>query len=44
MRNDRPKLYALIYQYLSEESQEEIKRSDKFDTSDHTHHHVTDEL
>ena len=34
MRNDRPKLYALIYQYLSEESQEEIKRSDKFDTID----------
>ena len=30
MRNDRPKLYALIYQYLSEESQEGIKRSDKF--------------
>ena len=34
MRHDRPKLYALIYQYLSEESQEEIKRSDKFDTID----------
>ena len=30
MRNDRPKLFALIYQYLSDESQEEIKRSDKF--------------
>ena len=34
MRNERPKLYALIYQYLSEESQEEIKRSDKFDAID----------
>ena len=31
MRNDRPKLYALIYQYLSEKSQEEIKWSDKFE-------------
>ena len=30
MGNDRLKLYALIYQYLIEESQEEIKRSDKF--------------
>jgi len=30
MRNDRPKLYAHILQYLSEESQDEIKRSDKF--------------
>ena len=34
MRIDRPKLYALIYQYLSEESHEEIKRSDKFETID----------
>ena len=34
MRNDCPKLYALIYQYLSEGSQDEIKRSDKFKTID----------
>jgi len=34
MRNDRPKLYALILQYLSDESLEEIKRSDKYETID----------
>jgi len=34
MRNERPKLYALILQYLSDESLEEIKRSDKFDKID----------
>ena len=26
MRNDKPKLYAIIYQYLSDESQEEINQ------------------
>jgi len=31
MHADRPKLYALIMQYLSEESLDEIKRSDKFE-------------
>ena len=34
MRNERPKLYALILQYLSEESLEEIKRSDIFEAID----------
>jgi hypothetical protein len=34
MQNERPKLYALILQYLSEESLDEIKRSDKFDKID----------
>jgi len=34
MRNERPKLYALILQYLSDESLEEIKRSDKFEKID----------
>mmetsp|Transcript_8146 Transcript_8146/g.11879 ORF Transcript_8146/g.11879 Transcript_8146/m.11879 type:complete len:557 (+) Transcript_8146:2397-4067(+) len=34
MRNERPKLYALILQYLSDESLEEIKRSDKFEAID----------
>jgi len=34
MRNERPKLYALILQYLSEESLEEIKRSDTFEAID----------
>ncbi len=32
MEKDRPKLYALILQYLSEESIEEVKRSDDWDT------------
>jgi hypothetical protein len=32
MEKDCPKLYALILQYLSEESLEEIKRSDDWDT------------
>ena len=32
MRNNRLKLYALIYQYLSEKSQEEIKWSEKCET------------
>jgi len=31
MHADRPKLYALIMQYLSEESLDEIKRSDQFE-------------
>jgi len=34
MRNERPKLYALILQYLGDESLEEIKRSDKFEKID----------
>ncbi len=34
MKNDRPKLYALILQYLSEESLDEVKRQDKFDEYD----------
>jgi len=34
MPNERPKLYALILQYLSDESLEEIKRSDKFEAID----------
>jgi hypothetical protein len=32
MEKDRPKLYALILQYLSDESLEEVKRSDDWDT------------
>jgi len=31
MHSDRPKLYALIMQYLSEESLDEVKRSDKYE-------------
>jgi len=31
MHTDRPKLYALMLQYLSEESLDEIKRSDKWE-------------
>lgn len=34
MQNKRPKLYALILQYLSDESLDEIKRSDTFDKID----------
>ena len=34
MHTDRPKLYALILQYLSEESADEIKRSDKYEEID----------
>ena len=34
MRNDRPRLFALILQYLSQESLEEIKRSDKYEKID----------
>jgi hypothetical protein len=32
MEKDHPKLYALILQYLSDESLEEVKRSDDWDT------------
>jgi hypothetical protein len=31
MEKDRPKLYALILQYLSEESLEEVKLSERMD-------------
>ena len=31
MHADRPKLYALLMQYLSEESLDEVKRSDKYE-------------
>jgi len=31
MHENRPKLFALIQQYLSEESLDEIKRSDKYE-------------
>ena len=34
MKNNRPKLYALLLQYLSDESLDEVKRSDKFETVD----------
>ena len=34
MRNEQPTLYALILQYLSDESLEENKRSDKFEKID----------
>ncbi len=34
MEKDHPKLYALILQYLSEESLEEVKRSDDWDTNE----------
>jgi hypothetical protein len=32
LEKDRPKLYALILQYLSDESLKEVKRSDDWDT------------
>jgi hypothetical protein len=32
LEKDRPKLYALILQYLSDESLEEVKHSDDWDT------------
>ena len=34
MRYERPKLYALILQYLSDERLDEVKRSDKFEKID----------
>ena len=34
MKNNRPKLYALLLQYLSDESLDEVKWSDKFEKVD----------
>jgi hypothetical protein len=31
MLNNRPKLYAMIWQYLSQESKEEVKRSQDYE-------------
>jgi hypothetical protein len=31
MINDCPKLYAMIWQYLSQESKDEVKRSEDFE-------------
>ena len=34
MHQDHPKLYALMLQYLSEESLDEVKREDKYEDID----------
>jgi hypothetical protein len=36
MINDRPKLYAMIWQYLSQESKEEVKRSADYEVIKNT--------